>query len=72
MLQKSIYSSLLSLSEANNIEKKNYRPGDIVLDHESSHILYLFATGWYTVWSESPFGTMHEVGQIDAPSTLGE
>ncbi len=72
MLQKSLYASLLSISEAHNIEKRIYKPGDIVLDHESNHILYLFASGWYTVWSESPFGTLHEVGQVDAPSTVGE
>ena len=72
MLQKSLYASLLSISEAHNIEKRIYKPGDVVLDHESNHILYLFANGWYTVWSVSPFGTLHEVGQVDAPSTVGE
>lgn len=70
MIKKALYTSLLSQCATNNIEKKEYSPGDIVLDHETSDILYLFADGWYTAWSESPFGTIHEVGEIDAPSTL--
>ena len=43
-----------------------------MIDHESNHNLYLFESGWYTVWAVSPFGGLHEIGEIDAPSILGE
>lgn len=72
MLKKSLYTSLLTQCAKNNIPKKEYHSGDIVVDHETNHFLYLFGDGWYTAFSESPFGTIHEVGEIDAPSTLGE
>lgn len=72
MLKKSLYTSLLAQCTKNNIPKKEYHSGDIVVDNETNHFLYLFGDGWYTAFSESPFGTIHEVGEIDAPSTLGE
>jgi hypothetical protein len=72
MLEKSLYKSILSLCNANNIAMKQFSPGEVVIDNESNHTLYLFASGWYTAWSTSPFGSIHEVGEIDAPSILGE
>lgn len=56
MIEKSLlYTSLVELCEKYTVTKKTYQKGDIVLDHESNHLLYLFVEGWYTAWSESPF-----------------
>lgn len=72
MLRKNLFTSLLALISKSWVESREYIEWDIVIDHESNHNLYLFESGWYTVWAVSPFGGLHEIGEIDAPSILGE
>ena len=72
MLRKNLFTSILSLCVKHEIPSRSFVEGDIVIDHESNHDLYIFESGWYTVWSVSAFGGLHEIGEIDAPSVLGE
>lgn len=72
MIKKNLFTSVLSLCEKYHIESRKYHTGDIVIDHESNHNLYVFASWWYTVWSESAFWWMHQVGEVDSPSVIGE
>lgn len=55
MIKKNLFTSILSLCEKYHIESRTYHTGDIVIDNESNHNLYVFSSGWYTVWSESVF-----------------
>ena len=72
MIKKNLFTSILSLCEKYHIESRTYHTGDIVIDNESNHNLYVFSSGWYTVWSESVFWGMHQVGEVDTPSVMGE
>lgn len=72
MIKKNLFSTILSLCKKYEIESREFHTGDIVLDNESNHNLYIFATGFYSVWSQSAFGGIHQVGEVDAPSVIGE
>jgi hypothetical protein len=52
MIKKNLFTSVLTLCEKYKIDSQVYHAGDIVIDDESNHNLYVFASGWYTVWSQ--------------------
>jgi CRP-like cAMP-binding protein len=72
MLKKSLFTSLISIAREHSVEMRPYRRSDIVIDHISDHNLYLFTKGWYTVSSISALWGVHEVGEIESPSMIGE
>lgn len=72
MLKNNLFTSLLSLCEKHEVETRSFKEWEIVLDYESNHSLYIFISWWYSVWAMSSFWWLHEVWEINAPSTLGE
>lgn len=72
MIKKNLFTSILVLCAEYKITAKEYKKWDVVIDHESNHNLYIFASGWYSVWSGNAFWGIHEVGEIEAPSVLWE
>lgn len=72
MLKKPLFASLLSVCKSTWVEKRTYKKGEAVIDHISDHNIYIFSEGWYTVSSLSLLGWVHEVGEIESPSMIGE
>jgi hypothetical protein len=72
MLKKSLFTSLLNICKEYSVEKRVYNKWESVIDHISDHNIYIFSTGWYTVSSLSLLGWIHEVGEIEPPSMVGE
>ncbi|GAB0175131.1 MAG: hypothetical protein HHAS10_10100 [Candidatus Altimarinota bacterium] len=72
MLKNSLFTSLLNICRDYSVEKRVYTQGEAVIDHISDHNIYIFASGWYTVSSLSLLGGVHEVGEIEPPSMIGE
>jgi hypothetical protein len=72
MLKKTLFTSLISLCREADVERRLYKKDDIVIDHISDHNIYVFTQGWYTVSSISALGGIHEVGEIESPSMIGE
>jgi CRP-like cAMP-binding protein len=72
MLKKSLFTSLLKICKEHNVEYKIYKQWDIVMDDISDHNLYIFEKWLFTVSAKSGLGWVHEVGEIDSPSIIGE
>lgn len=72
MIKNNLFTSILSLCEKHEVWYQIFKAGEVVIDNTTNHNLYVFAEGFFSVWSDSIFGWSHQVWEIEAPSIIGE
>ncbi len=71
-MSATLFDTISEICTSEACEVYTFEPGDIVVDHENNPYLFFITEGYYIVEFLSPFDTMHEVGDIEAPNIIGE